>query len=123
MRSKEESSGLFFVAFMFLGMGIGYVLGNTAGGLFIGMGIGFFAMAYMRMKAPIKGESESQVREMRSRSEKLWGSAMLTLIGIGFILGGTSFILGWKIAWDKLGGIFLILLGLAFLGMALERIR
>ncbi len=43
--SGEGSSGLVFVAFMFIGMGIGYLLGNTAAGLFVGMGIGFLAMA------------------------------------------------------------------------------
>jgi len=108
--SKEGSSGLVFVAFMFIGMGVGYLLGNTAAGLFIGMGVGFLAMAYLKPR-----EKEIDLRK------EPWGSVILALVGLGFIFGGASLLLGFEVPWDKLGGIFLMLMGLAFLAMALGK--
>ncbi len=108
--SEEGSSGLVFVAFLFIGMGVGYLLGNTAAGLFMGMGVGFLAMAYLKPR-----EKGIDLRK------EPWGSAILALVGLGFILGGASLLLGLEIPWDKLGGVFLILMGLAFLAMALGR--
>ncbi len=123
MGKRDESSGLLFVAFMFLGMGVGYLLGDTAAGLFIGMGIGFMAMAYVRAKGQEYGEEAQIERDISTSSGRIWGTAIMILVGIGFILGGLSLLLGWRIPWNKLGGIFLILLGMAFLGMALERMK
>ncbi len=108
--SEEGSSGLVFVAFMFIGMGIGYLLGNTAAGLFVGMGTGFLAMAYLKPR-----EKEIELRK------EPWGSVILAIVGLGFILGGVSLLLGLEIPWDKLGGVFLVLMGLAFLAMALKK--
>ena len=44
---KSRLPGLVFVAFMFAGMGIGYLTGHTNAGMFIGMGVGFAAMAVL----------------------------------------------------------------------------
>ncbi len=122
MGSGEDSAGLFFTAFMFIGMGVGYMLGNTAGGLFVGMGIGFLVMAYIKMKRKSESRVPSGEAALDSFSGgKIWGPLALTVVGIGFILGGLSFLLGIEVPWEKIGGVFLLLLGLAFLGMALKR--
>jgi len=41
---KEKKSELAFVGCMFIGMGVGYNIGNLMAGMFIGMGVGFLAM-------------------------------------------------------------------------------
>lgn len=43
-----ERGGIAFVGCMFLGAGIGMLLGNVAAGGAIGMGAGFIAMALFR---------------------------------------------------------------------------
>ena len=37
-----------FTAFLFLGMGVGFLLDELVVGLFVGMGLGFLAMAIVR---------------------------------------------------------------------------
>ena len=37
-----------FVGFMFLGLGIGFLVGNVPAGILIGMGIGFIAQEYFK---------------------------------------------------------------------------
>ena len=41
----ERTSGIFIPAGLFIGMGIGWVLGYLVQGMFIGLGIGFLALA------------------------------------------------------------------------------
>jgi len=43
-----EISGLFIPAGIFIGMGVGWILGYLTPGLFIGLGAGFCAMAIMQ---------------------------------------------------------------------------
>lgn len=45
MKKKSDRSGLFVPAGIFLGMGVGFLIGNLLAGLFIGLGSGFLAMA------------------------------------------------------------------------------
>ena len=40
---KDKRGDYIFVGFMFMGMGIGYLMSNFLVGMFIGMGIGFLA--------------------------------------------------------------------------------
>ena len=49
---KETAGGLLFVGCMFIGMGLGFMLGNMVSGLFIGMGCGFvaFGITYLIAK-------------------------------------------------------------------------
>ena len=42
---KEDRSGLFIPAGLFIGMGIGFFTNQLVGGLFVGLGVGFFCMA------------------------------------------------------------------------------
>ncbi len=37
----DEKGWIFIPAFMMIGMGVGYIIGNVAIGLFMGMGVGF----------------------------------------------------------------------------------
>lgn len=45
-----KSGGLIFVGCMFIGMGIGYFLGDLKTGLFLGMGVGFLAMGFLTIR-------------------------------------------------------------------------
>ncbi len=47
---KDDKSGLFIPAGIFLGMGLGFLLGNLVAWLFLGMGIGFIGMAISKHK-------------------------------------------------------------------------
>ena len=49
-KKRRDISGLFIPAGLFLGMGIGWVLGLLVPGLFIGLGVGFLGMAIARMR-------------------------------------------------------------------------
>jgi len=48
MKIKEDRSGLFIPAGIFLGMGVGFFIKDLVAGLFVGMGLGFLAMALTR---------------------------------------------------------------------------
>ncbi len=49
-KKRKGISGTVFVAGLFLGLGIGWLLGQMLPGLFIGMGVGFLASAIVRYK-------------------------------------------------------------------------
>ncbi len=118
-RHKDRDlSGLLFVAFMFLGMGVGFLFDQVASGLFIGMGIGFLAMAVARARF---GKAPAEEHLKLSMSGDILGSAITALIGLGFILWGVSMMLGLEIPWRMLGGVFIILFGLWFLWIAVGR--
>lgn len=46
---KEDHSGLFIPAGIFVGMGFGFLFNQLVAGLFIGMGFGFLLMALFRL--------------------------------------------------------------------------
>lgn len=45
--SKERNGGMLFVAAMFVGMGVGYLMDQMVFGLFVGMGVGFALKYYV----------------------------------------------------------------------------
>ena len=47
---KEDYSGLFIPAGLFIGMGTGFIIDELVGGLFVGLGIGFLLMAITKLK-------------------------------------------------------------------------
>jgi hypothetical protein len=49
-KMKNDRSGIFIPAGLFLGMGVGFYTNQLVGGLFIGLGLGFLAMALMMKK-------------------------------------------------------------------------
>ncbi len=54
--SIDEKGWIFVPAFMMIGMGVGFLLGNVAIGLFIGMGTGFLAKGLISI---FKSENKS----------------------------------------------------------------
>ena len=47
MNKKKDKRGEYaFVGCMFIGMGIGYYIGNLLVGMFIGMGVGFLSRIF-----------------------------------------------------------------------------
>ena len=49
-RNSYKTWGVLMPGCMFIGLGLGYVLGNVATGMFIGMGVGFILIGIMSMK-------------------------------------------------------------------------
>lgn len=49
-KRRKGFSGIVFTGCLFLGMGIGMLVGHTGGGLFTGMGVGFILMGLLRAK-------------------------------------------------------------------------
>lgn len=47
---KEDRSGLFIPAGLFIGMGVGFITEQLVGGIFLGLGLGFLGMALVRNK-------------------------------------------------------------------------
>ncbi|MEM4581244.1 MAG: hypothetical protein QW092_02620, partial [Candidatus Korarchaeum sp.] len=93
----------------------------VAPGLFTGMGLGFLAMAVA--DALIKRSTEEEVPKAEDRVAGGLGTLILILLGLGFILGGSSVLLGFEIPWKLLGSVFMVLLGVSFLTMALSMLR
>lgn len=44
-KAKDDWTGIFIPAGLFIGMGVGFMIGNFLGGLLLGLGLGFFCMA------------------------------------------------------------------------------
>ena len=49
-KKKEDLSGLFIPAGVFIGLGLGFLFGNLPAWLFIGLGAGFVGMAISKHK-------------------------------------------------------------------------
>ena len=41
-KRSEDRTGLFIPAGLFIGMGVGFIIGQLVGGIFLGLGLGFF---------------------------------------------------------------------------------
>jgi len=78
---KEKWSWEIFVACMFMGLGVGMILGDGGPGVIIGMGVGFLLGSFIKIR---KRVSISLPRSV--------GGIALTIIGIGFISLGLSMI-------------------------------
>ena len=48
-KKRERIDGLAIPGGLFLGMGVGFLLGNLVAWMFIGLGVGFIAMLLVRM--------------------------------------------------------------------------
>jgi len=114
----EKSAGLFFVAFMFIGAGIGLLFGRPDVGGAIGMGVGFLAMAFIKLKY---GETEVK-KEAVSEIGNFMGTLIISMVGVMFILAGIVLLLGIEIPWRTVGGIVALAMGIVFL-LAAYKIR
>ena len=50
MKDDKDMKDYIFVGCMFIGMGVGYYIGNLLVGMFIGMGVGFIASVIFKSK-------------------------------------------------------------------------
>ena len=58
MKTFNTSTGLVFVACMFIGMGIGYFMGHMVAGMFVGMGLGFAFKAIQYISERERSQAE-----------------------------------------------------------------
>ncbi|MFA4960117.1 MAG: hypothetical protein WC548_00460 [Candidatus Pacearchaeota archaeon] len=49
VKHKEDNTGLFIPAGLFIGLGTGGILGHWGAGLLLGLGIGFLLMAITKL--------------------------------------------------------------------------
>ncbi len=49
-KKKDDRSGIFIPAGLFVGMGLGFLLGNFVAWMFLGLGAGFLGMALTKHK-------------------------------------------------------------------------
>ncbi|MEM2194579.1 MAG: hypothetical protein QW534_09150 [Candidatus Methanomethylicia archaeon] len=108
----EEFSGLLFVSLMFIGAGIGLLLGRPDVGGAIGMGVGFLLMGIVRIKV-------KEVKPLEVTVSKYFGVTILVLIGVSFILAGillyTRIEMVREILLPYLGGTIIVVIGLFFI--------
>ncbi len=113
-RRRSRWSWEIFTAFMFIGLGLGMIFGETGAGVILGMGVGFLLSSLIRV--------ERKVIFVFPRNA---GGIALIIIGIGFILLGLG-TLGYlppqilRLA----GGVFLLGLGILIIfagGIMLKR--
>lgn len=112
--AEDNVSGLIFVSLMFFGLGVGLLFGRPDVGVLVGLGAGFIAMALVKARG-IVVRSETTLR-----IGKFSGSIILILIGLGFLFGGVSLLLGIKVPWRLIGGVIMLAIGLIFLAKAFE---
>ncbi len=108
---------LFFLACVFLGMGIGTLFGRIDVGTVMGIGTGLLLIAL----AP----STSYSRKIHPGSRRIISSTRLFIgvIGIGFILWGLDMLGIINMPgtfWQHLGAFILILIGIGFLYASLS---
>ncbi len=109
MADGGRFSGTIFVAFMFIGLGIGMLFDEPGAGVIIGMGVGFIAGTLMREG----GRTELP----RYRLALPTNAPQVFMVGLGalFISWGVLILYGVKIPWDIVVAASLIVIGLAFL--------
>lgn len=118
------SSWLLFVAAMFIGMGLGELVGRADVGVLLGMGVGFVLMAFTRSGAIDLESIEVKIpRTVPPRILRISGAVILALIGVMFLLMGLSLYIFHQDQLKEIvlrymqyiGGLVLLLIGLAFL--------
>ncbi len=109
---KAHWSWEVFVGLMFVGMGIGLMVGETAAGMFLGMGAGFILASLVKIERPkvtiepptakigllsivagivfiLMGLGELGIVQLKEAMSILWG-VILILLGLAFIFGGIT---------------------------------
>jgi len=108
-REKNHSfGGLAFVAFMFIGAGIGLLFRRPDAGGCIGMGIGFLAMGFIRVKnvkpSPIAFGLPAN-----------FGHIMLSVLGLIIIAVGLGLLFNTNFLYPYVIGIGIVIIGVFIL--------
>jgi putative Mn2+ efflux pump MntP len=103
-RRERNMGGIFIPAFLFIGLGIGLLIGQPGVGIFVGIGVGFIAMAAARTKQRMGTGLHSDAPEFIS-----------FLVGLMFVVGGIGLVYFPAMLWPYLGAAVLILIGLWFM--------
>ena len=48
-KKPDDSSGIFIPAGLFMGLGVGLIINQVAGGVLLGLGVGFLCMAVIKV--------------------------------------------------------------------------
>lgn len=117
-------SWLLFIGVMFIGTGLGELMGRADVGAILGMGVGFILMAFVKAGAiEAKPIEVVMPRAISPRILRVAGAAILALVGVMFLLMGLSL---YMFQQDQLreivlryaqyiGGSVLLLIGIAFI--------
>lgn len=119
-RHGRRGTGFFIPAGLFIGLGIGLVLGNPGVGVLIGLGAGFLASALggFFMEAPPEEAPEGEPSRYRTMDASRW---IMVLIGIFIILIGVGLIYAPLIIWPYIIAGFLVILGIWFIIRGMSR--
>jgi hypothetical protein len=103
-RRERKTGGIFIPAFLFIGIGIGLLVGQPGAGALTGIGAGFIAMAVARTMEGTGGGIHSSAPVFIS-----------FLVGLMFVLAGIGLVYFPTMLWPYLGAAVLILLGVWFM--------
>jgi len=105
---NKDIGGLIFVAFMFIGGGLGLLFGRPDVGGAIGMGVGFIAMAFFKAK-------KIEVTKSVVTIPRTFGQVSLIIIGLISISAGILILYAPELLYPYLAGIVAIVIGLLFI--------
>jgi len=120
--ARHGVGGLVFVGLMFLGAGVGLLVGHTGAGALIGMGLGFVAMALLREGAEGKSAEVPPCRPPLPAGG-WFGAVPLLGLGVIFTAIGITLLLGLAVPWRTIGALFTVLMGIAFLWWGASLLR
>jgi hypothetical protein len=119
-RHGRRGTGFFIPAGLFIGLGIGLVLGNPGVGVLIGLGAGFLASALSGFYLEPHEEETPEGEEPRHAypGASRW---IMILIGIFIILIGVGLIYAPLQIWPYVIAGFLVILGVWFIIRGISR--
>jgi len=118
-RRGRQRSGLFIPAGLFIGLGIGLILGNPAVGVLIGLGAGFVASALSGYY--LRGPEEETAEEAPGHAPMAASRWIMVLIGVFIILIGIGLVYAPLAIWPYVIAGLLVLLGIWFIVRGLGR--
>lgn len=106
---KRHGGHAFIPAGIFIGLGMGIVLGYVVPGVLIGLGLGFLASSFMSSRE--EPDPAADARPSGGFMEKKW---MPIVFGVFLILVGIGLVWAPLLAWPYLFAAFLIVIGIGF---------
>jgi len=122
MDSRRRVGRLVFVGLMFLGAGVGLLVGNVIAWGSIGMGLGFIAMALLRLVDEEKSAEATPCPPPLPAGGR-FGAVVLLGLGVVFTAIGIALLLGLVVPWRTVGALFTVLMGLGFLWWGASLLR